>query len=167
MAADPSAAPGRVSPLAVVAIMVAVGAALLAALTARQLSSHQSQLDVRQAALTAGRQIAVDFAAYDYRHIAEDFKRVADESTGEFHKQYVTQSAGVHDLIVKAKSISTAEVASAGVLSANDTRATIVIALNRTVSNTSLDQPQSDSFGLQIVLLHKGDRWLASAVTPL
>jgi hypothetical protein len=52
-------------------------------------------------------------------------------------------------------------------VSATEDKATVVIALNRTVDNSSLDTPQSDSFGLQIVLLHKGGRWLASEVTPL
>jgi Mce-associated membrane protein len=166
MAPSPAASE-RASILAVIAVLVAVGAALLTALTARQLSGDQSRIDTREEALAAGRQIAVDFAAYDYRHIAEDFKRVADESTGEFHKQYLTQSTGVHDLIVKAKSVSTAEVAGAGVVSSDPDKATVVVALNRTVSNTSLDQPQQDSFGLQIVLVLKGERWLASEVTPL
>jgi Mce-associated membrane protein len=160
--------PRRMAPLlSAVAIVIAVAAAVLAALSARQMSAAEHDSSVRDGALAAGRQIAVDFAAYDYRHLAEDFKRVADESTGEFKKQYLTQSTGVHDLIVKAKSVSTAEVASAGVVSVDDNRATIVIALNRTVDNESLKQPQSDSFGLQIVLLHRGDRWLATEVTPL
>jgi Mce-associated membrane protein len=153
--------------LAVVALVVAVGAAVLAALTARQISDADHDASVRDEALAAGRQIAVDFAAYDYRHLAQDFKTVADESTAPFKEQYLTQSTGVHDLIVKAKSVSTAEVASAGLVSATEDKATVVIALNRTVDNSSLDTPQSDSFGLQIVLLHKGGRWLASEVTPL
>jgi Mce-associated membrane protein len=153
--------------LAVVALVVAVGAAVLAALTAQQISDADHDASVRDEALAAGRQIAVDFAAYDYRHLAQDFKTVADESTAPFKEQYLTQSTGVHDLIVKAKSVSTAEVASAGLVSATEDKATVVIALNRTVDNSSLDTPQSDSFGLQIVLLHKGGRWLASEVTPL
>jgi Mce-associated membrane protein len=165
MAAQPAVR--RMPLLAAVALVIAVAAAVLTALTARQVSAGQQETSLRDEALSAGRQIAVDFAAYDYRHLAEDFKRVADESTGEFKKQYLTQSTGVHDLIVKAKSVSTAEVASAGVVSVDDNRATIVIALNRTVDNESLKQPQSDSFGLQIVLLHRGDRWLATEVTPL
>ena len=63
--------------------------------------------------------------------------------------------------------MSTAEVASAGLVSAGDDRATIVVALNRTIDNRSLKQPQNDSFGLQIVLLFQRGRWLASEVTPL
>lgn len=153
--------------LSVAALLIAVVAAVLAALTARQMSDAEHESSVRAGALAAGRQIAVDFAAYDYRHIAEDFKRVADSSTGKFHAEYLTQSAGAHDLIVKARSVSTAEVASAGLVSADERRATVVVALNRTIDNRSLQQPQNDSFGLQITLLFQRGRWLASEVTPL
>jgi Mce-associated membrane protein len=153
--------------LSAVALVIAVGAAVLAALTARQMSDAEHDASVRDGALAAGRQIAVDFAAYDYRHIAEDFKRVADESTGKFHEQYLSQSAQAHELIVKAKSVSTAEVASAGLVSADDKRATVVVALNRTIDNVSLEQPQNDSFGLEILLLFQRGRWLASEVNPL
>ena len=153
--------------LSAVALVIAVAAAVLAALTARQMSDAEHDSSVRTGALAAARQIAVDFAAYDYRHIAEDFKRVADSSTGEFHENYLTQSAGAHDLIVKARSVSTAEVASAGLVSASERRATVVVALNRTIDNRSLDQPQNDSFGLEITLLFQRGRWLASEVNPL
>jgi Mce-associated membrane protein len=148
-------------------VLIAVAGAVLAALTALQMSDAKHESSVRDGALAAGRQIAVDFAAYDYRHIAEDFKRVADESTGKFHENYLSQSAQAHDLIVKAKSVSTAEVASAGLVSANEDRATVVVALNRTIDNVSTKQPTNDSFGLEIVLLVQRGRWLASEVNPV
>ena len=159
----------RRRPLTVAALVlvVAVVAAVLAALSVRSVSASQEGTSVSREALAAGRQIAVDFAAYDYRHINDDFKRVADESVGSFHEKFLTGSASVRDLIVKAKSVSTAEVASAGVVSATSSRATVVVALNRTVDNTSLKKPQTDSFGVQITLVHQRDRWLASDVEPL
>jgi Mce-associated membrane protein len=160
--------PRRMAPLlSAVAIVIAVAAAVLAALSARQMSAAEHDSSVRDGALAAGRQIAVDFAAYDYRHIAEDFKRVADQSTGKFHQEYLNQSTGAHDLIVKARSVSTAEVASAGLVSADEHRATVVVALNRTIDNRSLQQPQNDSFGLEITLLFQRGKWLASEVNPL
>ena len=158
---------GNVPLLSAVALLIAVAAAVLAALTARAMSAAEHDSSVRDGALAAGRQIAVDFAAYDYRRLAEDFKRVADESTGEFHKNYLSQSAQAQELIVKAKSVSTAEVASAGLVSADEKRATVVVALNRTIDNVSLKQPANDSFGLEIVLLFQRGKWLASEVNPL
>jgi Mce-associated membrane protein len=165
MHADPLG--GRRRAVAIVALVVAVVVAALAALGARQLSDTKRASSDRAAALGAARQIAVDFAAYDYHHLNEDFQRVAGESTGSFRQQYLTQSAGVQSLIVKAKAVSTAEVVSGGVVEGSGSRATIVLALNRTVTNTSVPKGQNDSFGLQMVMLRLHGRWLASDVKPL
>ena len=124
------------------ALVVGTAAAALAAVAATQASDRADTASLRSQALAAGRQIAVDFAAYDYRHLHEDFNRVARESTGAFKSQYATQSAGVQDLIVKAKAVSVAEIASAGVVDAGPRSATVVIALNRTISNTSVPKGQ-------------------------
>ncbi len=149
------------------ALVLCTAAAALAGVAAKQLSGREHSASYRDGALAAGRQIAVDFAAYDYRHLQADFKRVVGESTGTFKSQYASQSAGVQDLIVKAKAVSTAEVASAGVVDAGPRNATVVVALNRSISNTSVPNGQKDSFGVQIDLRHIGGRWLASKVTPL
>ena len=86
----------RRRPLLVACLVLAVGmvAAVLAALSVRHVSRSEADSSVSNEALAAGRQIAVDFAAYDYRHIAEDFKRVADESVGSFHQKYLSSSTG-------------------------------------------------------------------------
>jgi Mce-associated membrane protein len=151
----------------VAALVIAITGASLAAASTRQLSHRDDLASMRQQALAAARQIAVDFSAYDYRHLQQDFNRVLSESTGSFKSQFATQSAGVQDVIVKVKAVSTAEVASAGVVSAGPRGATVLVAVNRTVTNTSAPHGQSDSFGLQIVLTHLHGRWLASLVKPL
>jgi hypothetical protein len=58
-------------------------------------------------------------------------------------------------------------VVSGGVVEGSGSRATIVLALNRTVTNTSVPKGQNDSFGLQMVMLRLHGRWLASDVKPL
>jgi Mce-associated membrane protein len=149
------------------ACAVAAAGGALAAVGTGQLSHEQSQREAQASALAAARQIAVDFAAYDYRQIDKDFARVAAESTGTFRQQYVTQSAGVRDLIIQVKAISTAEVAAAGVVSATARTAAIVVALNRTVANTKVPKGSTDAFGVEIDLVRQGGRWLASNVKPL
>ncbi|HEX4654977.1 MAG TPA: hypothetical protein VH274_04470 [Mycobacteriales bacterium] len=149
------------------ALVLCTAAAALAAVAAKQVSDREATVSVRGQALAAGRQIAVDFAAYDYRHLQADFKRVVDESTGSFKSQYATQSAGIQDLVIKAKAVSTAEIASAGVVDAGPRTASVVVAVNRTISNTSVPNGQKDSFGLEIQLRLVAGRWLASQVKPL
>jgi Mce-associated membrane protein len=149
------------------ALVLCTAAAALAAVAAKQVSNREDTVSAREQALAAGRQIAVDFAAYDYRHLQADFKRVVDESTGSFKSQYATQSAGIQDLVIKAQAVSTAEIASAGVVDAGPRAASVVVAVNRTISNTSVPNGQKDSFGLEIQLRLVAGRWLASQVKPL
>lgn len=149
------------------ALVLGSAAATLSGVAAKQLSGREQSASFRAQALAAGRQIAVDFAAYDYRHLQADFKRVVSESTGTFKSQYASQSAGVQDLIIKAKAVSTAQIASAGVVDAGPNNASVVVALNRTVTNTSVPNGQKDSFGVQIDMRRIGGHWLANKVTPL
>ena len=153
---------------AVVALAVVAAAATAAtAAGAVKLSNHDQKKGLRTEVLATARQIAVDFAVYDYRHIDADFTRVANESTGKFKSQFVTQSAGVRELIIKAKAVSKADIAAEGLVDASTNHASVVIALDRTVTNTSAPKGQRDSFGLQIDLQRVNGKWLASGVKPL
>lgn len=149
------------------ALIVTAVAGSLAAVGARHLS-HQQQLDnARKAALAAGRQIAVDVASYNYRTIDADFTRVSKEATGKFQSDFTTQSAGVRDAIVAAKAVSTAQVASAGVVNASPTTAQVVVALNRLVTNSQAPKGTQSALGVQLFLVKRGGRWLATDVKPL
>jgi len=154
----------------VTAAVLAVGGGAIAAVQADRLSDRAAtaaKVEVQNDALAAGRQIAVDFLAYDYRHIDADFTRVVDETVGALSKDFATQSASVRELIVKAKAVSTATVAGAAVTSATADGARVLISLNRTVVNTSAPNGQTNAVDLQIDLVRQHGRWLASAVKPL
>jgi Mce-associated membrane protein len=154
----------------VIAAVLALSGGVLAGVQAHQLSDRSAiaaKVSRQNDALAAGRQIAVDFVAYDYRHIDADFTRVVGESVGALSKDFATQAASVRDLIVKAQAISTATVASAALVSATATSARVLISLNRTIVNTSAPKGQSNAVDLQLDLVKQHGRWLASAVKPL
>ncbi len=153
--------------LAVVALLVAVTGAVLAGLASRQVSAAHRADEHRASALSAARQIAIDFAAYDYRHLPEDFKRVADETTGDLHKQYLTSSTSLKDQIEKVQAVASAEVTASAVMNATAARATVVLAVDRTVRTKKLPDGQAESYGLQMVLVRSHGQWLASEMTPL
>jgi Mce-associated membrane protein len=155
-------------PTAVVALAaIAVTGAATAGAGALKLSHHDHATDLHAQVLSAARQIAIDFAVYDYRHIDTDFSRVANESTGKFKSQFVSSSAGVRELIIKAKAVSKAEIAAEGLVGASAKHASVVVALDRTVTNTSAPKGQHDSFGLEIDLVRVNGHWLAAGVKPL
>ena len=143
------------------AVVLGVGAGALTAESAGHLSDRHDRDAVAEAALAAARQVAVDFSSYDYRHLAEDFKRVADESIGAFHKEFLKSSTGVEDLIVKAKAVTTAQAASAAVVSSSSRQATVLVAVTRTLRSEG-NEPTTDAYGLEITVVHQGGRWVAS-----
>jgi Mce-associated membrane protein len=149
------------------ALVVALAASALAAVQTTRLSHEQSASDVRASALAAGRQIAIDIAQYDYRTIDQDFTRVTQESTGKFLSDFSTASAGVRGEIVAAKAVSKATVAAAGVVSSSATSAQVDVALNRLVTNAAAPKGTQAAFGLQMLLVKRHGRWLASQVNPL
>jgi Mce-associated membrane protein len=149
------------------ALVVVTAGAALAALGARQASDQQDLARVRVQALAAGRQIAIDLASYDYRTIDRDFTRVSNESTGKFQSDFSTQSAGVRDAIVAEKATSTAQIASAGTVNVSLTSAQVIVALNRTVTNSQAPKGTNSAFGVQLFLVKRGDHWLATQVNPL
>lgn len=149
------------------ALVVAIAGGALAAVQTSRLSTQESLAAARESALAAGRQIAVDIADYDYRTIDRDFTRVTQEATGTFLKEFSTQSAGVRDAIVADKAVSQAQVASAGVVTASTSSAQVVVALNRLVTNAQAPKGSQAAFGLQMVLVKRHGRWVASQVNPL
>ena len=149
------------------ALVVATAGAALAAVGAHRLSDKAALANARASALAAGRQIAVDVASYDYREIDKDFTRVSSEATGKFLSDFSTQSAGVRDAIVSVKAVSQAQIASAGVVNASTDSAQVVVALNRTVTNAQAPKGTNSAFGIQMFLVKRHGRWLASQVNPL
>lgn len=154
----------------VTAAVVAVGGGALAAVQAHQLSDRSAvaaKVSRQNVALAAGRQMAVDFLAYDYRHIDADFTRVVGDSVGALAKDFATQSASVRDLIVKAKAVSTVTVAGAALVAASATTARVIVSLDRTIVNTSAPKGQSNAVDLELDLVKQHGRWFASAVKPV
>jgi Mce-associated membrane protein len=149
------------------ALVVASAGAALTAVGARQASDQHELSKARVQALAAGRQIAIDIASYDYRTIDRDFTRVSNEATGKFLSDFSTQSAGVRDAIVAVKASSNAQIASAGTVNVSLGTAQVIVALNRTVTNSQAPKGTQSAFGVQMFLVKRGDRWLASQVNPL
>jgi Mce-associated membrane protein len=162
-----SPARGLAVAAAAAALVVAVSGGAFAALGARQVSQSEDRADVSGSALAAGRQIAVDLAAYDYRHLDQDFRRVSDDSTGTFREQFQKASQGLQELFIKSKSVSTGEVAAAAVAQSSPTRATVLISVDRTVRTATTPQGQKDTLDFQLVLVRSHGRWLASQVHQL
>lgn len=115
--------------------------------------------------LAAATAHATAFVNLDYRKIDESVDSVTDKSTGAFAKQYAKSGKGLRTLMKRNHSVMVGSVLSAGVVSASDYTARVLVATNGTVRNTSTKNKAVErNLRLQLDLTKTDDRWLVNEV---
>jgi Mce-associated membrane protein len=138
-----------------------------AVLTVVQVRGRMADETADRSALEAGRQAAVSFTSYDYRHLDTDLNRVASRSTGRFRQQFTHALGALTEAIRKAKGVSKGVVQYAGLVSRQQDRAVVIAAVDAQVTNTATADPTQRRYRLRIVLDHSTGRWLISDVSPV
>jgi Mce-associated membrane protein len=154
--------------LAALAGGVAVVAALVAALVVAEVSlAHANAVDhARTTAMAAAESFAEEISSYDYRHLDQDFKVVTDHATGRLKADFTTASRNLEPVLVRVRGTATGKVVAAGVADATTDRATVVVLLDQTVTNTTAPSPRLDRSRLVMTLTHGSAGWLVDGVQP-
>ena len=108
----------------------------------RSVWQQQRDADNRAAALAAGRQIAVNFVTMNAASFDADTKRVLDESTGAFQKEYASTLAQLKPVVTANKTVSTVERAEASLVSSDDDSAKVIVGIVAPTSNASTPRPR-------------------------
>jgi Mce-associated membrane protein len=120
-----------------------------------------AQQEVAQAARTE----ALAFLTVDHEDMGPLIDAVLDGATGAFAEQYESQRDRLTSEAVRTEATSTGEVVALGVGDLEDDSATVLIAANSTVTNTSTgDEGQVRYYRLRLDLVRQDDRWLTSNV---
>jgi Mce-associated membrane protein len=160
---SPAARRAAVALLVVASLLLVASVAL--ALTVKSHVDDRNALDdAREAALTAARQEIVNLDSLAYSSIDRDLKRVLDGATGKFKDQFTRAQADLKKPILQRKSISTGEVISAGVVRADTDSATVLVAAERTVKDSSDPAGGVAHDRWKVDLEKHGGRWLVSAL---
>lgn len=112
--------------------------------------------------LAAARAEALAFTTLDHRTVEEDTERVLAGATGAFARQFRASLDQVTELATQNESVSKGEVLSAGVVSADDDSARVVVVADSTVSNVNTPSPQPRHYRIQMDLVRQGEQWLVS-----
>lgn len=139
-----------------------VAALVLAAVLGRQALQQRSGAQDRADALSAARQIAVNFSTLDYRSFDQDIARVSGEATGSFRSDFAAQAAQIKSVVVADKSVSTGQVAQTALVSSSSKAARVLVVLDADVTNTSTTTPTARHYRVQLDLAKVHGRWLAS-----
>lgn len=144
---------------------LSVVCAVLIALLLVLYFSWQDQRDknsARDDAVAAAKSFALDFGAYDYQHLDTEFQEVAQKMTPDFAKSYLETSDKLKPTFEQYKTQVTAQIQDWGVMSANTSKATVLVFLDQTVLTSQSTTPRIDRNRLEIQLVHTDGKWLVS-----
>ena len=144
--------------VALVALLVAIGLVV----TSRDAVDDDLTSAQREVA-EAARVEALAFLTVDHTDMDPLIDAVLAGATGDFAEQYESQRDTLTSEAIRTEATSTGEVVALGVGDLDDDSATVLVAANSTVTNTSTgDKGQVRYYRLRLDLVREGERWLTS-----
>lgn len=153
--------------LGVLAVLLAASSVGLAITVKAHVDDRDALDEARGAAVAAARQEIVNLDSLSWSTIDEDLKRVLDGATGTFKDQFARAQKDLKPVVVQRKSVSTATVLYAGVVRADTDTATVLVAVDRTVKDSTDPQGAVAHDRWRVDLEKHGGRWLVSDLEPV
>ncbi|OHV06430.1 hypothetical protein [Mycobacterium talmoniae] len=147
--------------LTVLAVGGLIAASVLMVLHDRGVQQRQRQAGEYMA---AERQGVVTLMSLNFNTVDDDVKRILDNSTGEFKKDFEKQAGDFVKLAKESKAVTEATATFAAIDSMTDHDATVLVAANTKVSNSggAVDEPRN--WRLAVKVVREGDRVKMSSV---
>ena len=136
--------------------MAAALAALIGFLGIRAHHAQQSA-DLRAQYLQAGRQGAVNLTTIDWHHADADVQRILAAATGPFYDDFSQRSQPFVEVVKKVQSVSTGTVTVAGVESATDTEAQVLVAVSVQTTTNEAPQQSARAWRMRLSIQKVGD----------
>ncbi|WP_163508514.1 hypothetical protein [Fodinicola acaciae] len=127
-----------------------------------QLTSTYNADERDQAAVAAGRDFAQNLLSINYSTIDRDMQRVVERTTGDFRDQYTGGQATLKNSIVQSKSVNTAQILAAGLVSSDADSAVVLVAAEGTTKSPQNPKGVLRHYRIQLSLSLQGGRWLVS-----
>ena len=148
--------------LAVLAFALAAASVGLGVTVVSHLRDRDSLAEARESALAAARQEIVNLDSLSHTTIDADLKRVIDGATGTFKDQFTRAQGDLKSLVVQRKSVSTGTVLYSGVVRADTDTASVLVAVDRLVKDSSDSAGAVAHDRWRVDLEKHGGRWLVS-----
>jgi Mce-associated membrane protein len=141
-------------------LLVAIGVVA----TSRE-SADEDLTAAQQEVAEAARTEALAFLTVDHEDMEPLIDAVLAGATGDFAEQYASQRERLTSEAIRTKATSTGEVVALGVGDLDDDSATVLVAANSRVTNTSTgSEGQVRYYRLRLDLVRQDERWLTSHV---
>ncbi|MDG4666092.1 Mce protein [Mycobacterium sp. 236(2023)] len=147
----PAKAPMSHVSLALIAGLVGVLA--LAGLTGwlgyQTYESHRAE-EQRSLFLQVGRQGALNLTTINYESAEADVQRILDSATGTFYDDFQQRAEPFVQVVKQAQSKSVGTISEAGLESAGDDEAQVLVAVNVQTTNAGAPEPQPRAWRMRI-----------------
>lgn len=110
----------------------------------------QRTADQRALFLQVGRQAALNLTTIDWQHADDNVRRILDSATGTFHEDFSQRSQPFVDVVKQVQSKTEGTITLAGLESASDTAAQILVAVNVTTSTGGGPQQSPRAWRMRI-----------------
>jgi Mce-associated membrane protein len=104
----------------------------------------------------AARQGVVTLMSLDFNHAEQDVKRILDNTTGDFKKDFEGQADAFTDVAKQSKVTTQATVNSTAVQTMTKDTATVLVAVTTNVSNAASKQQEPRSWRLRVDMARDG-----------
>ena len=148
--------------LSSVAVLLVVSSIVLALVVRAHRTARSDLAEARQSALAAGRQAIINLDALSAPTIDRDLARVVAGATGTFKDQFSKSQATLKQLIVSRKTTSSGKIRSAAVVRSDTDTATVLVAVDRTVVDSTNKDGVVQNDRWKLVLEKHGGRWLVA-----
>jgi Mce-associated membrane protein len=148
-------------------VLLAGSAVGLALVVKVHLDDRHDLTRARDDAVVAARQEIVNLDNLSADTVDAGLKLVLDGATGTFKDQFSRSRADLKTLIVNQKTVSSGSILSAGVVRADTSTATVLVAVDRTVRDSSTPQGAVAHDRWRIDLEKHGGRWLVANLQPV
>jgi Mce-associated membrane protein len=159
-ASDVKSPKAPMSPVRLATIAGLVVVVLLAGLAGwtgyRGYQAYQGEKE-RQLFLQVGRQGAINLTTIDWQNAEADVQRVLDSATGTFYDDFQNRSAPFVQVVKQAQSKSVGTIAEAGLESASDNEAQVLVAVTVTTSNVGAPEQEPRAWRMRLTVQKVGD----------
>lgn len=165
-ASDRSGPTARRTPIVLIATLsvllaLLAGAVLIGAVKLRD-AAHRD--NARAAALSAARQEALNLTSIDGKDIDADLKRVQDNATGGFAKDFATRAKDLKSVLADNAVVAEGRVVDAALVRGDGDTATALVVVDSTVKNKAAPAGRENTYRMQLDLERHGSHWLTSAL---
>ncbi|WP_330184183.1 hypothetical protein OHB26_11595 [Nocardia sp. NBC_01503] len=147
-----------------VLLVAAIGAVVFFWL---QSDKRENELADRDDATKAACDFVKTVSVYDEKSLGDYVQRVQASTTGEFRQMFDTMSGDLKDVLTSVHASSKLNTVRCGWESGDDSKATVLVSLTQTSSNTMRAQPLVLTLPTFAELEKKDGKWLVSKFEPI